>query len=378
MVKKKTSGSTSNSPHSNIEWVASNDLLFDPENPRLVEHLDGGVPTQEELLRILWQHMAADELALSIAASGYFDYEPLFVIPHGEKFYVIEGNRRLAAVRLLVDEAARTRLRATDLPSLTKAAITKLERLPVIKTSRKDAWQYLGFKHVNGPAKWDSYAKAQYVAQVHKKFGIPLEDIANQIGDKHQTVQRFYRALMVIEQAERANVFSRANRHKSHFSFSHLYTGLDYDGIANFIGLKAVSAESAEPVPTKKLKQLGELLVWLYGDRTLDKPAVVESQNPHLRQLDEVLKDSSATDSLRAGLPLSVALEVSYGDEQVFVQALHHAKEALQKARGTLSTGFNGERDLYGLADSILHIASDLVDEMDRKMTPRPRPKGKR
>ncbi len=371
MVKKSTTRPSNEGDATKIDWLPTAELLFDPENPRLIEHLDNGKATQDELLRILWQHMAVDELALSISASGYFDYEPLFVVPAGKKWYVIEGNRRLAAVQLLTDDAARTRLRATDLPKISSEAISQLRELPVIKTTRKKAWQYLGFKHVNGPAKWDSYAKAQYVAQVHQVFKVPLEDIAAQIGDKHSTVQRFYRALMVIQQAEKAKVFSRANRHKSHFSFSHLYTGLDYDGIAEFIKLKDGSAESTSPVPTSRMKELGELLTWMYGDKTLEQPAVVESQNPHLRQLNEVLKDSAATDSLRAGLPLNVALEVSYGDSLLFVSALHRAKESLQKARGTLSTGFNGESDLYALAESILNIASDLLDEMDRKKKPR-------
>jgi len=88
------------------------------------------------------------------------------------------------------------------------------------------------------------------------------------------------------------------------------------------------------------------------------------------------LKDTSAIQSLRAGLPLSVALEVSYGDEKVFTTALHRTKESLQKARATLSTGFKGERDSYALAESIFNIASDLLDEMDRKKPRRPRSKG--
>ena len=376
MAKKLTSKLKVEAPHSAIEWVRTDDLLFDPENPRLVEHINDSKTSQPELLRILWQHMSVDELAMSIAASGYFDYEPLFVIPNEDKFCVIEGNRRLAAVKLLLDESARNRLRATDLPTLDAEALRNLKRLPVIKTTREDAWQYLGFKHVNGPAKWDSYAKAQYVAQVHRDFGISLDKIAAQIGDMHQTVQRFYRALMVIEQAEKAKVFTRANRAKPHFSFSHLYTGLDYEGVAEFISLKDVSAESTSPVPKSHLNQLGELLTWLYGDKTLEKQAVVESQNPHLRHLDEVLKDTSAIQSLRAGLPLSVALEVSYGDEKVFTTALHRTKESLQKARATLSTGFKGERDSYALAESIFNIASDLLDEMDRKKPRRPRSKG--
>ena len=79
---------------------------------------------------------------------------------------------------------------------------------------------------------------------MHKEFKVPLSEIAKQIGYKHQTVQRFYRALMVIEQAEKARVFARENRYKPHFSFSHLYTGLDYDGIAEFVQVKDVEDES--------------------------------------------------------------------------------------------------------------------------------------
>jgi hypothetical protein len=186
-------------------------------------------------------------------------------------------------------------------------------------------------------------------------------------------VQRLYRALMVIEEAEKAKVFRRENCYKQHFSFSHLYTGLDYEGIATFISLRDESAELDEPVPKTRLKELGELCTWLYGDYDLGVAPEVESQNPHLRQLNEVLLSKEATDSLRARLPLAVALEVSYGDEKVFHSALIQAKEALQKARGTLTTGFNGEEELMRLANAIAELASDLADEMERRISPRKR-----
>ena len=152
-----------------------------------------------------------------------------------------------------------------------------------------------------------------------------------------------------------------------------MYTGLDYDGIAAFLNLREESAESRSPVPKPHLKQLGELCRWLYGDRERDTPPVVESQNPHLRQLSEVLKSEKAVASLRAGLPLNPALEVSLGDEQVFHSALIKAKEQLQKAHGTMSTGFHGEEELLRLANAVADLAYDLAEEMDRKMTPRRR-----
>ena len=351
-------------------------LLFDDHNPRLIEYLNGKPASQPDLLRVLWQEMAVDELVMSIAASGFFPHEPLFVVPKGRNWVVIEGNRRLAAVRLLRDQQAREQLRATDLPRASAKLKAALGGLPSIVTTRKDAWRYLGFKHVNGPAKWDSYPKAQYIAEVHNDYKVSLSDIARQIGDKHNTVQRLFRALMVIEQAESAKVFRRDDRYKGHFSFSHLYTGLDYDGIATFLSLNDESSETRAPVPNDHIPALGELCGWMFGSQSRDIPPVVESQNPHLRQLDEVLKSSQATNSLRAGLPLSLALEVSYGDERVFQNSLVQAKEALQKARGTLSTGFSGGRELITLAEDILDLSTDLRDEMARKGSQH-KPKGK-
>ena len=82
--------------------------------------------------------------------------------------------------------------------------------------TRQDSWRHLGFKHVNGPAKWGSYAKSRYIADVHRKYDVPLDDIARQIGDTHRTVQRLYRALMVLEQAEKLEVFDREDRYRPH------------------------------------------------------------------------------------------------------------------------------------------------------------------
>ena len=349
------------------------DLLFDSHNPRLVELLEDGTADQENLLLMLWENMAIDELIMSISASGYFPYEPLIAIKEGGSGIVIEGNRRLAALKLLLDPNLRKKVGATGITRLKAAAIDELKKIPVVWTKRIEAWNYIGFKHVNGPVKWDSYSKAKYIAEVHNDFGISLPEIAKQIGDKHRIVQRLYRALMVIDQAERTGVYHRSRRYKSHFSFSHLYTGLDYEGISSFVNLRPASEVSRMPVPKSHLKNLGELCVWLYGDSTQELQPVVQSQNPHLRQLDEVVQSQGALMALRERMPLSVALEISYGDETVFRRALVQAKDALQKARATLSTGFDGNRGLLQLADQVSDLALDLWEEMERKVTTKTR-----
>ena len=58
-----------------------------------------------------------------------------------------------------------------NLLNLQESFRNSLNRIPVIFVNeRKDAWKYIGFKHINGPAKWGSYAKAQYISQIKKSL----------------------------------------------------------------------------------------------------------------------------------------------------------------------------------------------------------------
>src|SRR5271165_5999267 len=105
-------------------------LLLDAKNPRLAEL---GIPETAspfDLLKALWDEVAVEEVAMSIAYSGYFEHEPLFVEETDDgKYVVIEGNRRLAAVKLLVDASLRQKVKATRLPVIDAAAVEKLKKL---------------------------------------------------------------------------------------------------------------------------------------------------------------------------------------------------------------------------------------------------------
>jgi ParB-like nuclease family protein len=344
-----------------LRRVSPDHLYLDRQNPRLFE--SGG--SQAELVSTIWRNFAVEEVAISIAANGYWDYEPLVATPQDGRLVVIEGNRRLAAVKLLLSEEERMRVGATDLPEISTERRTELATLPVIESSREDAWQYIGYKHVNGPQAWQSFSKAQYISWVHNELKVPLTKVAETIGDTHSTVQRLYRALMTLQQAERERLWNREDRHKQHFSFSHLYVGLNsYAGIQNFVGLDGPPADTSDPVPREKLPQLQELLVWLYGSRASDVSPVIQSQNPHLRQLDQVLQNENAIAALRGGLPLANALDVAKGDAAKLRENLISARRLLQDARGKVLTGYRGEQDLIEVADDILTLAESVVEDM--------------
>lgn len=346
-----------------IERIAPSDLVFDERNPRI--GTDG--LTQDEILERLWRSFAVDEIAMSIGTNGFFGYEPLFVLKEDGQNIVVEGNRRLAAVRLLTSETERVRVKATDLDPATPDALATLKTLPVILTTREGIWRFIGFKHVNGPQAWDAVAKAEYIVWVHNELGVPLDEIAKQIGDKHATVARLYNARMALDQAEKAEVWSREDRWNTRLFFSHLYTGLGYKGIQSFLGVDATkSATSAKPIPDAHLKELGELCIWLFGSKSRDIRPLIRSQNPDLRVLDDVLQSKNGVAALRQGLGLTVSSDIAKGDEQILREKLVAAKSSLQDARGKVLTGYLGLRDLHLLAEETAALSEELLADMDR------------
>ena len=78
-------------------------LLLDPENPRLPEDILG--EDQNELIEYVAGEYDSLSIAKSISLYGYFLSEPLIAIENEDDHYlVVEGNRRLAALKLLNDE----------------------------------------------------------------------------------------------------------------------------------------------------------------------------------------------------------------------------------------------------------------------------------
>lgn len=355
-----------------IELFPTTSLLLDTENPRLAWRTNGDSTT--ELVKLLWSEMAVDEVAYSIAENGYFRSEPLFVIAQNpeekdetkKKFIVVEGNRRLAAVLLLLDEKLREKVKATDLPKISEERKQSLEKLPAIfYSSREQLWTAIGFRHINGIKPWDSYSKAKYIAEVHENFNIPLDEIAQKIGDRHATVKRIYRGYTLLQQAETQASFDKEDRERNRFYFSHLYTAADQKEYQEFLGIKPETIEP-NPVPKEKVEELGELMTYLYGKKSEKKKPIVESQNPDLNILREVISKPEALSALRSGYSLTEAHNIAIGDQRRFREALTKSKVEIQKAKATITTGYKGEEDLFRTITDIVRLSESLKDEMSQ------------
>ncbi len=352
------------SPANGQDFIAPDDLRFDLENPRFIDHQ---FKNEKELISYLYDHVDVDELIQSILSAGYVDFEPLIVLR--DKRIVLEGNRRLAAVRLISKDALRKELKIT-LPTIANPKPLP-EKLRVrLVESRSEARDFIGFKHINGPFKWDALAKAKYAASWFKDGG-DIASISRTLGDNHNTVRRLVNGWFVLQQAL-ADGFKLEDISKKNFAFSHLYTALTRSSVREFLGLNTEDLSAPpkpNPVSPEHRKELEALMSWLYGQEHRKEPTLVQSQNPNLNQLSSVLSHPEAKRMLLASRDLQKAYERVEPPSSRFEDALMLTARQGEELMA-LAGFYDGESTLMSVAEGLLKtVRSLLVVMRDKRQT---------
>lgn len=329
-------------------------LKLDRRNPRIP---DQAFSTEEDALEFLVGVGALDELVQSIASSGWIDYEPLIVLADTDE--VIEGNRRLAALRLIADPD-HARAMGVPVPSVVHPDAQPEEVTAWLVRDRKDARDYIGFKHINGPFKWDSFAKAKYAAEwLADEDDLPA--VARRLGDTHKTVERLVNGYKVLRQAEKLG-FER-ERVPGRFSFSHLYTALTRPNYRRFLGLPDTTGLLPDdPLDREHKDQLLQLMVWLYGQD--DTPSVIKSQNPDLKRLAEVLPNRTAVAMLTQRPDLNAAHALVENKAQLFAESVFALSASATKTASLIGFYGGGDEELEEVMDTIVRTVRGIQASM--------------
>lgn len=334
------------------EFIAPAELSMDLQNPRMPE---AEFADDVEAIRYLADHADVSELVQSIATSGWYDYEPLIILEDSK--VVIEGNRRLAALRLIADPQLALEL-GIAIPAPPHAnAQPPLVRVRSV-AHRRDARDFIGFKHINGAFKWDSLAKARYAAEWLDDGG-DVTQVSQRLGDNHNTISRLVNGWKVLHQAEESG-FDREQISRRSFAFSHLYTALSRPATREFLGLPDVSDGllGDNPVPVESLPQLLKLTSWLYGQD--GEPTVISSQNPDLGRLVQVLGNKSALSTLEVTRSLDRAWDLAEDKTAKFSVLVYKLVQDIEEAL-RLSGSYDGDPELSSATDSISRSARTLA-----------------
>jgi len=357
-------------------------LELDPSNPRLPKDLrDKG---QTEILSILKRYFDLDELAYSMAENGYFDEEPLVAIPidipskfieqdplqlsqdsnyltylqnDSTRFTVVEGNRRLATVKLLLSPDLRMELRIKGWPSISEEVREDLALLPVIiYSSRAEVLRYMGVRHIVGIKKWESFSKAVYVAEMVDS-GSEIHAIQQQIGDRSNSVRKLYLAYKLVDIAE-TELSMETDKAKEYFSY--LILAIGQRPIKNFLGIpnRFTEVDFSNPIPTGKEGNLKYLISWLFGEGKEKLPVVRESRDI-TTYLTHILRSEEATEYLILTRNLMDAFDRSEGEKLLLLGNLKKASKNLSRSLG-LITKYKNEEEVKQEIKNCQDILNDI------------------
>ena len=162
------------------------DLLLDPNNPRFSVRPDEEHPEEQfddkRLQAQTEAEMASDrhqikQLKDSIQASGWQPVDRIFVqrraFPDGEKLIVLEGNRRVTALKELV------RTKALDVALLKQ--VDPLEVVEVLGDAESDVVRaqvtyLLGVRHHGSLTAWGAFAQAHELYERYLRIASQTDD----------------------------------------------------------------------------------------------------------------------------------------------------------------------------------------------------------
>lgn len=171
---------------------AVGNLFLDALNPRIPP---SAIPlTEPELIEDLVLHDDVYGLAKNIAAYSFFPSEPLVAIREGKRLIVVEGNRRLAACKLLVSpEAAPLDFQIKFRSLADKFDQNSLKAIPiVIAPSRGATIPLIIARHTsNQIERWAPAMQANFYYKLLQQ-GMSIEDVAAEF---NQTAGKIREAL---------------------------------------------------------------------------------------------------------------------------------------------------------------------------------------
>lgn len=177
-------------------------LHLDAKNPRLGS--DPSVMSPRDIINRLFKHDKAGDIAESIARSGYFANEPLLAVQEGTKLVVVEGNRRLAALKALADPTLIDGPWSKKLQKLAKnmGGIDDITSVPVTTApSRRETDKQVASRHIGTPVlPWEAENRAGFIlAKLNE--GYSTEQLRIALGFTDSDIQKSRIARSVADMA---------------------------------------------------------------------------------------------------------------------------------------------------------------------------------
>jgi hypothetical protein len=212
-------------------------LLLDPNNyrfhdvtgyrPVMNRNRYAEVGVQERALQLLQttESFDLDALKDSVATNGYVPLEQIVVTLYDNlngvaRYLIIEGNRRVAAVKTLHKEYVAGAVDIEDDKLQTLSELPVIEIIGSEEEQRNYQKTLMAIRHVAGIREWGSYQQARLIVELYENDVNSFSKVAQKIGISSREVARRYRASKALQQMEEDEEFGE-NAHPKLYTFFH-------------------------------------------------------------------------------------------------------------------------------------------------------------
>lgn len=313
-----------------IEPIDTSKLDFDPENPRFYR-LNEKAGSDSAVVEEMLDDESVQDLMLSIGEQDYFPGEPLLVVKKGKSYIVVEGNRRLAAVKLLNGELKSPKKKEKSVQIILDEAVYKPKKLPcLVYKNREDVLRYIGYRHITGVKEWDALSKAKYLKELSDTFykgkdhSVLFKSLAKEIGSKPYYVGLLLTSLNLYEVAAGENFFDLPMSEKD-VDFSYITTALGYKNITDWLGLEDRNDLIAENL---NISNLQRIFGWFFARDQQGETIIGESRR--IKKLNKIVASEAALENLFKSKSIDEAFLYTNGQEEALEEALNIAESSLK------------------------------------------------
>jgi ParB-like nuclease domain len=320
-----------------LQRIRLDRLRYDPKNPRVAERLDGNATQAQIEQLLLGSEMKARELVPSFIENGYIPYEPLIVRPEGQNYVVVEGNRRLAALRSMVKSEDPIEEQAVQDHQLSTPPCL------VFSGDEKQLLAYLGLRHLSKTKDWSTSAKGAFVERI-LRAGIDLQEAGRLTNTTTNALRLILLTRRLLEQANELGLELTGTGGDGETVFWQLGDAVRRARTKAYLRLM----ENPDPLlaPEYDQSRFENLIGWLYGNPKTGQLRVINSIRD-IATLDSCLGHERATKALESGASLAEAQEELQAAGANIAGHIERARRSLERASG----GSWAEIDAAGLQD---------------------------
>lgn len=353
-----------------IIFLNLNNLFLDPNNYRLRSNKNYKyVNPKQSLLPAIQKktmhlitgdgNINIQDLLESFKSNGYLKVDNILVRKFSSNSYiVVEGNRRVAALKALKEEYEK----GNEIGKLKPAQFKNIEVVLHDSDNEYDYLILMGLKHVSGNKKWDRYNQAKLLYELKSKHHLSDIEIARRIGIQKGQVQTDIRGYLAVEKF--MDYIKDENYGKKYNPYDKLMIFIE---VTSKPKLKKWIGWNDDKLVFSNRKNMKRFFSWITPNSELDDeteeytindPIIVSHKE--VRELEEIIDDEDSLNIMEENRDFKFALEQnSIYTKKQFSKSIKNVEKIMRNIKA--GTSINMSREDKKSLNNIILICEKLL-----------------